>query len=120
MKVTVVGTGYVGLVTGACLAEVGCTVSCIDNALDASKVVDRPDIVIADYHLDAGTGLEVVAALRLRFGAELPAVLITADRSNELRSEARSRGIVFLNKPVKPAALRATLQAQQIHPVAAE
>ena len=36
MKVTMVGTGYVGLVTGACLAEVGCSVTCIDT--DVGKV----------------------------------------------------------------------------------
>ncbi|MEO6271393.1 MAG: UDP-glucose/GDP-mannose dehydrogenase family protein, partial [Lautropia sp.] len=36
MKVTVVGTGYVGLVTGACLADVGHEVLCID--LDQSKI----------------------------------------------------------------------------------
>jgi UDPglucose 6-dehydrogenase len=36
MKIAVVGTGYVGLVLGACLAENGNTVVCVDN--DASKV----------------------------------------------------------------------------------
>ena len=36
MKVTVIGTGYVGLVTGACLAEVGNDVLCVD--VDASKI----------------------------------------------------------------------------------
>jgi UDPglucose 6-dehydrogenase len=36
MKVTVIGTGYVGLVSGVCLAEVGNTVLCIDS--DASKI----------------------------------------------------------------------------------
>ena len=30
MKVTIVGTGYVGLVTGTCLAETGNSVSCVD------------------------------------------------------------------------------------------
>jgi UDPglucose 6-dehydrogenase len=36
MKITVVGTGYVGLVTGTCLAETGNTVTCVD--IDESKV----------------------------------------------------------------------------------
>jgi len=36
MKITVVGTGYVGLVTGACFAEVGHDVMCVDN--DESKI----------------------------------------------------------------------------------
>ena len=44
MKIVVVGTGYVGLVTGACLAEAGHEVSCIDvnkkkvTSLKKSKV----------------------------------------------------------------------------------
>jgi len=36
MKITVVGTGYVGLVTGTCLAETGNDVVCVD--IDAEKV----------------------------------------------------------------------------------
>lgn len=38
MKVCVVGTGYVGLVTGACLAEIGHTVTCVDK--DKDKIRD--------------------------------------------------------------------------------
>ena len=36
MKITVIGTGYVGLVSGACMAEVGNNVICLD--LDAKKI----------------------------------------------------------------------------------
>ena len=36
MKVTVVGTGYVGLVTGTCFAETGNKVTCVE--IDKSKV----------------------------------------------------------------------------------
>ena len=36
MKIAVIGTGYVGLVTGTCLAETGNTVTCVD--IDEQKV----------------------------------------------------------------------------------
>ena len=37
MKITVVGTGYVGLVTGTCFAESGVNVVCVDNDSDKVK-----------------------------------------------------------------------------------
>src|SRR5262245_11795682 len=68
-----------------------------------------PAGLLVDYHLDSGNGIEAIAALRWRFGAQLPAILITADRSPDVREEARARDIQVLNKPLKPAALRALL-----------
>jgi UDPglucose 6-dehydrogenase len=52
MKITVVGTGYVGLVTGACLADVGNDVLCVD--VDAAKIVrlERGEIPIHEPGLD--------------------------------------------------------------------
>ncbi len=68
-----------------------------------------PDGLLVDYHLDEGNGIEAIKELRRRFGADLTAILITADRSPLVREEARAIGVQVLNKPVKPAALRALL-----------
>ena len=51
-----------------------------------------PDGLLVDYHLDHGNGIEAIAELRRRFGADLPAILITADRSPHVRDEARAHG----------------------------
>ena len=52
MKITVVGTGYVGLVTGTCLAETGNEVVCVD--IDAAKVEKMRQGIVPIYepHLD--------------------------------------------------------------------
>jgi len=47
MKIAVIGTGYVGLVTGACLAKVGVTVTCID--IDENKINNLNNGVIPIY-----------------------------------------------------------------------
>ena len=39
MKITVIGTGYVGLVTGVCLSDVGIDVTCVD--IDQKKIDGR-------------------------------------------------------------------------------
>lgn len=80
----------------------------------------RPTVLLVDFHLDTGNGLEAIVALRNRFGA-LPAILITADRSREVRETARTLDIRLLNKPVRPAQLRAQLtQWQALRTAAAE
>ena len=78
-----------------------------------------PTGVLVDYHLDSGNGIEAIAALRWRFGAELPAILITADRSPAVREEARARDIQVLPKPLKPAALRALMAQWRVTRMAA-
>ena len=47
--------------------------------------------------------------MRRRFGADLPAILITADRSPHVRDAAREQDVQVLSKPLKPAALRALM-----------
>ena len=51
-----------------------------------------PNGLLVDYHLDRGNGLDAIAELRRRFGADLPAILITADRSPHVRDAARDAG----------------------------
>ncbi len=78
MKVTVIGTGYVGLVTGACLADVGNSVLCID--IDRAKVarLNAGEIPIHEPGLD-----EVVArnraADRLHFSSDYDAAVAHSD-----------------------------------------
>ncbi|MBO6638259.1 MAG: PAS-domain containing protein [Roseitalea sp.] len=79
-----------------------------------------PHVIIADYHLDDGTGMEVIADMRARYGDSIAAVLITADRSGELREQTSAADVHLLNKPLKPAALRAMLTQVPMPRVAAE
>lgn len=65
--------------------------------------------LLVDYHLDRGNGIAAIRDIRQQFGADIPAILITADRSPQVRYAAREEGVTVLNKPVKPAALRALL-----------
>lgn len=84
-------------------------VTCVSNGRDALRETKRPDFVLVDYHLDNETGISVIAQLRDKFGENLAAILVTADRSNEVKSLAAAMDIIILNKPLKPAALRAVL-----------
>ncbi len=66
MKVSIFGTGYVGLVTGACLAEVGNDVLCMD--IDEDKVKALRQGIVPIYEPDLDTLVERNAAAgRLRF-----------------------------------------------------
>jgi len=65
--------------------------------------------LLVDYHLDRGNGIAAIRDIRRRFGENLPAVLITADRSPHVRAAAREENVAVINKPVKPASLRALL-----------
>ncbi len=78
MKVTVIGTGYVGLVAGACLAETGNDVICADH--DDAKVARLRDRILPIYE----PGLEPLVARnvghgRLTFTTDLPAAVRHGD-----------------------------------------
>jgi CheY-like chemotaxis protein len=87
-------------------------------AMDDSGL--EPDGLLVDYHLDGGNGIAAIAALRHRLGSRMPAILITADRSLHVREQARTEGVHLLNKPIKPASLRALIAQWRVQRVAAE
>lgn len=78
MKVTMIGTGYVGLVSGACFAEFGADVTCVD--VDASKIdaLKRGEIPIYEPGLDALVATNAQSG-RLHFTTELAAAVAQAD-----------------------------------------
>ena len=89
MNISVIGTGYVGLVSGTCFAEMGHTVRCVD--IDADKVTALQNGAIPIYE----PGLEVffdrgVREGRLTFTTELAGAVETTD-------------VVFLALPTPPA-----------------
>ncbi|MEW6639356.1 MAG: hybrid sensor histidine kinase/response regulator [Pseudomonadota bacterium] len=80
------------------------------GAIEAIEAANGPITgLLVDYHLDRGNGVAAIRDIRRRFGARIPAILITADRSPAVRAAATDEHIVVLNKPLKPAALRALL-----------
>jgi Na+/proline symporter/signal transduction histidine kinase len=92
------------------LQKWGCRVATADGLAGAlASLAVRPDVIIADFHLDDCDGLAVIAALRERLGYLAPAILATADRSAEVRDAAAAAEVALLNKPLKPAPLRAQL-----------
>ncbi|MFJ2336787.1 MULTISPECIES: NahK/ErcS family hybrid sensor histidine kinase/response regulator [Pseudomonas] len=96
----------------ALLGQWGCEVLTATDQAAALEVLQgrAPELILADFHLDHGvTGCQVVRRLREHFQQPLPAVIITADRSDQCRRALQQLGAPLLNKPVKPGKLRAVL-----------
>lgn len=92
----------------ALLGDWGGEVITATNKIEALAACEmKPDIIIADYHLNFGeTGTDVLDAIEsLPYIAPLR-VLITANRSPEVRDIAADMDIAYLPKPIKPSALK--------------
>ncbi len=88
MKLAIVGTGYVGLVTGTCFAEMGNTVVCVD--IDAAKVdkMKAGEVPIYEPHLDVYFERNISQG-RLSFTTDLEAAI-------------KDASIIFLALPTPP------------------
>ena len=74
MQICVVGTGYVGLVTGACLADFGMEVTCVDKVAAKIEGLERGEIPIYEPGLDALVARNIEAG-RLHFTTDLPSAV---------------------------------------------
>jgi UDPglucose 6-dehydrogenase len=87
-KISIVGTGYVGLVTGACFAEVGHQVICVDNDLKKVDVLRAGGIPIYEPGLEEIVKRNVAAG-RLRF-------------TGEIADGVKNSEVVFIAVPTPP------------------
>ncbi|HNK97257.1 MAG TPA: UDP-glucose/GDP-mannose dehydrogenase family protein [Chitinophagales bacterium] len=88
MKISVIGTGYVGLVTGTCFAETGNHVICVD--IDAAKVQRMQQGEIPIYE----PGLETIFHRNIRQG--------NLQFTTDLKSAVEATDIIFLALPTPP------------------
>ncbi|MGK7396017.1 MAG: UDP-glucose dehydrogenase family protein [Candidatus Cyclobacteriaceae bacterium M3_2C_046] len=88
MKIAVVGTGYVGLVTGTCLAETGNNVTCID--IDVNKINKLINGQITIYE----PGLDVLFERNLKHGR--------LDFTTNLKEGIKDAKVIFLALPTPP------------------
>jgi len=88
MKITVVGTGYVGLVTGTCFAETGNHVTCVD--IDEAKVKQLRDGKITIYE----PGLEILFERNIKQNR--------LDFTTDLKEGIQDSKVIFLALPTPP------------------
>ncbi|MEH6951213.1 UDP-glucose/GDP-mannose dehydrogenase family protein [Nitrobacter sp. NHB1] len=78
MRIAMIGTGYVGLVSGACFADFGHQVTCVDKDADKIAALRRGKIPIFEPGLEALVATNVTAS-RLDFTTDLPGPVAEAD-----------------------------------------
>jgi UDPglucose 6-dehydrogenase len=88
VKISIVGTGYVGLVSGACFAEVGHRVICVDNDPKKVAMLQAGQIPIYEPGL-AEIVKRNVAAGRLRF-------------TGDIAEGVKNSEVVFIAVPTPP------------------
>lgn len=94
------------------LSSWGCTV--ISGAspfqlLEQARTAPPPSIILSDYRLGDMDGIQAIQHLRKSLGEDIPAALITGDTATEVLQLTEQAGLPVLNKPLRPAKLRALI-----------
>jgi UDPglucose 6-dehydrogenase len=103
MNITVIGTGYVGLVTGACFSEFGVQVTCVDQMQEKIELLERGEMPIYE------PGLDEIVARNVRSGR----LKFTTDDA-----EAIDRGLVIFIAVGTPSAEDGSTDLQYVEAVA--
>ncbi|WP_275099612.1 NahK/ErcS family hybrid sensor histidine kinase/response regulator [Sedimenticola hydrogenitrophicus] len=94
------------------LTSWGCDVFTAADLDEVRRLVEsgnlQPDFLIVDYHLDNRiTGVDILLYLEREYDIRAPSIVVTADRSDEMRHQVTKAGYRVLHKPLKPHRLRA-------------
>ena len=95
---------------GASIASFDSVAASSKWALESDPTIVKPDLLIVDYRLEDGlNGVDAIKALRARFGAAVPAILVTGSTMTGHEMEAQLHNFHLLIKPVVPNKLRAMI-----------
>ena len=97
MKICMIGTGYVGLVSGACFADLGNTVYCVDKDPKKIDMLNSGEIPIYEPGLS-----EIVNLASLNKGIHLPTAALahlSLDKDNSQIGSINDFKLVSLNRP---------------------
>ncbi|MGO2478877.1 MAG: hybrid sensor histidine kinase/response regulator, partial [Pseudoalteromonas sp.] len=82
----------------------------VEAVIDYAKENGTPDVILMDYQLGHNyDGITLIKTLREIWQNDVPAILITAVRDDELKQTTKTAGIHYLSKPIKPGKLKALL-----------
>ncbi|MGH8199265.1 MAG: response regulator [Steroidobacteraceae bacterium] len=70
----------------------------------------RLDLLMTDFHLGDGTGVEVIALARERMGSGLPAILLTGDTSAHVQDMAGDERLRIVSQPLRAERLFALIE----------
>ena len=90
----------------------GCHVSLASSLKEVKDIHNRSDfdLVICDYRLPDGDGIEMNDWIKANFKTQPLIILISGDTSPDILQRVNERGIKLLHKPVRPAKLRSLIQ----------